>query len=368
VTVRKWLAAVAVPLVTGVVGAAPDPAAPAPAPSAATPAKAVYGFAALRAVPADAAREKAEAWLKAAGKFDQARFDAVWADAGRPAADRTVESLLAGLPEAASAFDQARKADGPAPAAAPAFVADAKLDPFVRSNLAAAYAKALGGRKVYEECLEAAKGVQPEQLVDPAGFLFFKAVAEHALMLREAASTSLVRLLDDVTDAPDRYRVVATLMFFDLQNWAKDEKDLSNITKLMDNSGRRLDLHRGGPKTQDVQKKIVFRLDEKIKELENQCKGGQCNGGSCPNGGKPGAGSNNPSGPMPDSQIATNGGKGTVDEKKLRHYEQVWGQLPAAERQKVVQEITRDLPPKYQQMVTDYFRTLNRMHGYKDKP
>ena len=40
----------------------------------------------------------------------------------------------------------------------------------------------------------------------------------------------------------------------------------------MDNSGRRLELARGGPKTQDIQKKIVFRLDEKIKELEAQAK------------------------------------------------------------------------------------------------
>jgi hypothetical protein len=78
--------------------------------------------------------------------------------------------------------------------------------------------------------------------------------------------------MDDVTDTPDRYKVVATLMFFEIQNWSKDEKDLANIGRLMDNSGRRLDLARGGAKTQDIQKKIVFRLDEKIKELEQQQK------------------------------------------------------------------------------------------------
>jgi hypothetical protein len=86
--------------------------------------------------------------------------------------------------------------------------------------------------------------------------------------------STLVRLVDDVVDAPDRYRVVAIQMYFDIQNWAKDDKDLSNIGKLMDNSGRRLDLARGGTTTQDIQKRIIFRLDEKIKELENQQKGG----------------------------------------------------------------------------------------------
>jgi hypothetical protein len=42
----------------------------------------------------------------------------------------------------------------------------------------------------------------------------------------------------------------------------------------MDNSERRLSQARGGKITQDIQKKIVFRLDELIKELEQQAKGG----------------------------------------------------------------------------------------------
>ncbi len=265
-TVRKWLAAAALTAGTALGAAhAAEPAKPAPA-------KPVYGFGTLKAAPADAAKTKVEAWLKSAGKFDQAKFDAVWADANRSVADRTLQSILLGVPEAAPVLAEAKKADAPAPTAVPAVLKDQKLDPFVKANLAAAYAKALAGKKVYEESLDAVKGVQPELLVDPAGFYFYKAVAEHALIQREAAVASLARLLDDVADTPDRYRIVATLMFFDIQQWARDEKDLSNITKLMDNSGRRLELARGGPQTQEIQKKIVFRLDEKIKELEAQAK------------------------------------------------------------------------------------------------
>ena len=68
--------------------------------------------------------------------------------------------------------------------------------------------------------------------------------------------------------------MLATIMFIDMQSWKSDEKDLSNIVKLMDNSERRLDLGRGGKITQDIQKKIVFRLDELIKEKEAQAKSG----------------------------------------------------------------------------------------------
>jgi hypothetical protein len=269
VTVRQWLVPAA--FAAGIVlGGGAAPAADGPKPEAAS--KPVFAFGTLKAAPAEVAKAKAEAALKAAGKFDQAKFEAVWADVGRPVHDRTVDSLLLAAPDFAAPLADARKPETPAPTEVPALLKDAKLDAFTKANLAAAYAKALASKRVYEEAIEATKGVVPEQLVDPAGFYFYKAVAEHSLIQREAAVTSLARLLDDVTDTPDRYRVTATLMFFDVQNWAKDEKDLSQIAKLMDNSGRRLDLSRGGPKTQDIQKKIVFRLDEKIKELEAQKK------------------------------------------------------------------------------------------------
>jgi hypothetical protein len=265
VIVRKWLAVASIAAGSALGGAA---SAVEPSPAHRT----VYGFGTLHAMPADTAKAKAAAWLKAAGKLDAAKFESIWSQAGRSVQDRTIESILLGLPNAATALRQAKAAGTSAPTEIPAILKDAKLDAFVRANLAASYAKALAGRRVYEESLDAVKGVQPEQLVDPAGYYFYKAVAEHALMQREEAVSSLARLLDDVKDLPDRYRVVATLMFFDVQNWAKDPKDLSNIGKLMDNSGRRLDLARGGPKTQAIQKKIVFRLDEKIKELENLAK------------------------------------------------------------------------------------------------
>jgi hypothetical protein len=268
VTNRMWLkaAAVAAGLAVGV--ASPGKAADNP------PAKPVFAFGALKAMNAATAKAKAEAFLKTTGSFDKAAFDTIWANESRTVLDRTADSLVLSNTEAAAALAGARKADAPAPVAAPAFFKDAAIDPFFRANVAAAYAKALAGKNVFEEALDALKVVQPELVVDPASFYFHKAVAENKLILRDQATVSITRLLDDVADAPDRYKMVATLMFFDMQNWSRDEKDLTNIGRLMDNSGRRLDLARGGPQTQDIQKKIVFRLDEVIKDLENQAKGG----------------------------------------------------------------------------------------------
>jgi len=358
VTIRIRLAAVALSL--GFLAA--------PALAADTVKKPAYGFSTLKAADAAAAKAKAEAWLKISGKMDQTAFDKIWADESKSVLDRVSETIALGNTEAAAILTAARKLDAPAHAAVPALLKDAKADTFFRSNLALAFAKANANKKAYEEALEALNAITPENVVDPASYFFFKAVAEHATMKRDAAAGSITRLLDDVADAPDRYKMVATLMFFDMVNWSPDPKDLGNIEKLMDNSGRRLDLSRPDDKTQDIQKKIVFRLDEVIKELENQSKPGQCNGGNCPGGGKPGnkPGSTlTPSNPAQDSVIMGGSGAGKVDEKKLRAIAEQWGGLPPAERAKVVEDITRDLPAKYKPMIDEYFKSLNRIHGIK---
>jgi len=235
--------------------------------------KEVASFGTLRATAPDAARSQAEEWLKGVGKTDDATqkaFAAVWASE-RTLLDKVAETLCLGNADAKQLLDEARDPKAPAPTDVPALVKDKKLPSFFRANLALAYAKALSNRRIYEEALDTLEGVKPEQVVDPATLLFHKAVAEHSLMKAREASNTIVRLLDDVSDAPERYKMVAALMVFDMMTWK--DKDLGAIARKMDNIERRLDLSRGGPKTQKLQKEVVARLDELIKEKENQGKG-----------------------------------------------------------------------------------------------
>lgn len=365
--IRKLVAAAVLSAGLAAVDAAPafaaDPAAKKP----------TFGFSTLKAATPEAAKAKVEAWLKSVDKFDKAAFDKVWADEGRTVLDRTADSLALGNSEAATILANIRKQDAPAPTELPGLLKDASQDSFFRTNVVVAFAKAAASKKVYEEALEALNSVTtPEAAVDPAAYYFFKAVSEHGTMRKEPATGSIVKLLDDVADAPDRYKMVATLMFFEMQAWSADPKALSNIGRLMDNSGRRLELARAGEKTQDIQKKIVFRLDELIKELENKNKpgDGQCNGGNCPGGGAPGSGGSpgnqsNPTQNAADSMIMGGSGKGAVDEKQLRQVAEQWGSLPPEKRAKIVEDITRDQPAKYKQMIDEYFKSLNKIHGYK---
>lgn len=328
-----------------------------------------FQFSMLRTMSDEVARSQAVEWLRSIGRFDAANVDRLWKDQSRSLIDRTADVLALGLPEAQTALRQVRNPDAPPPDAIPAFLRDQNLDPFVRTNLALAFAKAAAHRKAYEEALEALNSGLVEKAVDPAAYLFYKAVCEHATMQKNAATRSILRLLDEAADAPDRYKLVASLMFFEMQNWSPDPKDLANIERLMDNSGRRLELARAGEKTQEIQRKIIFRLDELIKELENQQKGGgQCNGGNCPNGGqqsgnRPGS-QQNPSNPAPDSVIMSGSGKGIIDEKELRKIAENWGSLPPDKRAKIIEDINRDLPPKYKPIIDEYFKALNRIHGY----
>lgn len=266
--VRKLFAAAAV--VAGLAASAMPAFAAEPAK------KPTFGFSTLKAMSPEVAKAKAAAYLKAQGKFDQAAFDAIWSNERRSVLDRTADSLALGNSEVEAFLANVRKQETMAPPEVPAILKDEQQDSFFRTNVALAFAKAAANKKVYEEALEAlsVKGINPEAAVDPAAYYFTKAVAAHATMKKDTAVSSIVKLLDDVADSPARYTMVATLMFFDVQSWAADPKDLSNIEKLMDNSGRRLDLARGGEKTQDIQKKIVFRLDELIKEMENKAKSG----------------------------------------------------------------------------------------------
>jgi hypothetical protein len=326
-----------------------------------TPKAGVYTFGTLKAPSVDAARTQAQTWLETV-KADAASspaFAAIWDAADTPLLDRVSATLALGDSAAAKLLGEARDSASSPPKEVPALLRDAKLPAFYRANLALAYAKALTGKRVYEEALDALKTAVPEQVVDPAAFYFHKAVAEHALIQKKEAASSIARLLDDVADAPERYKMVATLIYFDMQGWKDDDKDLAQIARLMDNSERRLDLGRGGPKTQDIQKKIVFRLDELIKDLENQLKnGGQC---QCPGGGQqPGPGTNQPSSHQQDSQIMTNSGPGMVDPKKLHHLAQNWGKLPEKDRAKAMMELTKDLPPRYREVIENYFKTLAR--------
>jgi hypothetical protein len=245
------------------------------APALAADSKAARGEAAFGTLsPASevAVRIQAANWLKEQGKYDahRAQFDEIWNKKDVAVLDRLVATFELADPAVKQVMGEARDPLGAAPTEVPAALKDSKRPMFYRANVGMAYARALTSRKVYEEALDALAQFKADQTIDPGVYLFHKAVCEHGLMKKKDAQESIVRLLDDVPAAPERYKMVAALMHLDMANW--QEKDLGAIGRKMDNIQRRLDLSRGGKTTQKMQKEVVARLDEIIKELENQQK------------------------------------------------------------------------------------------------
>jgi len=336
---------------------------PARADEAKVPAKEIT-FGTLASPDLATAKAQAEAWLKSVGKYNEAKFNAIWdAKVDNGILDRVTDTLSLGSAEAAAILADAKDQTTPAPTETPALLKpakNAKAD-YLRDNLTLAWAKALSNKRIYEEALDVLKTIKPEAVVDPASYYFHKAVAEHALMLKKECDDSVAHLLDDVIDAPERYKMVAALMAFDMLTWR--EKDLGWISRKMDNIQRRLDLARGGKQTQKMQKEVVARLEELIKELENQKKDVQCNGGNCPGGGQAkGQDSKNPkqgSNPLEDSQGNGVGGPGLVDQKKVKELAEVWGKLPEKERAKALVELTKNMSQKHRDQIETYFKQIS---------
>jgi hypothetical protein len=327
--------------------------------------KEVASFGTLATPSEEVAKASALAWLKSAGKTDAAtlaKVDALWNAKDRSILDKVADTLCAGDAKAAKLLAEARDINAAPPTETPSLLKDKKLPTFYRANLALAYAKTLSNRRIYEEALEALLLVRGDQVVDPGAYFFHRAVAEHSLMLRRQADESIVCLLDDVADAPERYKMVAALMHFDMLTW--QDKDLGWIARKMDNIERRLDLTRGGKKTQQMQKEVLVRLDEMIKELENKQKQqGNCNGGNCPGGGQgpPGpANGNRVSSPAGDFNLPNGVQSGLVDPKKVKELAEVWGNLPEKERAKAMLELTRTLDPKYRDAIEMYIKEIAR--------
>lgn len=49
-----------------------------------------------------------------------------------------------------------------------------------------------------------------------------------------------------------------------------------------------------------------------------------------------------------------------MDSKKIKDLAEVWGKLPPREREQRMRELTRDMPPRYADVVKDYFLKLTQ--------
>lgn len=227
-----------------------------------------------------------------------------------------------------------------------AWLTDESRPAFYRHNLRLLLGRWLSQEGLFEETVVQLEGLDPAQVVDPASLLFFQSVAYHKLVQKEPGMKAIRRLLDDVEDQPQRYVSLAGLMYEDLK--ALKDESLDHISRQMGDIKRRLDLGRTGPKVRKVEDDVIAALDKLIEEMEKQQQQQQGGGGS---------GQNQSSNPAQESRIMQGRGPGDVDRKPIGA-KSGWGDLPPKQRQEALQQIGKDFPSHYREVIEQYFRKL----------
>ncbi len=266
------------------------------------------------------------------------------------AADSRIELLLSGL-------DPTRSEQNTSAIVATATWIESELPSWIQSNIHLAIARALANEQLYDESLEQIELADMSEVVDPSTWLFYKAVCHHHLLQRDDCMAAVTKLLEHESELVSRYAITAKLMKTDIEPMKEDSLD--EISRLMKDVERRLELGRTGTVVREQEKQIVEKLDKMIEKIEEQLQQQQqqqqqqAQQGPDGKGGKGGGQGK----PMDESQIAGGSGPGDVDSKTLKD-RQGWGDLPPAQRQEALQNITKDLPSHYREVIEAYFKRL----------
>lgn len=192
--------------------------------------------------------------------------------------------------------------------------------------------------------LETTEFLEKAESARVAEFWFYRAVAEHQLIMKEECSTSLTRL-EALETVPVRFSSLAKLMRKDLETLK--EESLEMVSRRMKSVERRLDDGAAGEKVQKSEEEIVKMLDDMIDEMEEQAQKQKTQISRRLKPGKP----------MKDAKIAGGNGPGNVTRRDLKYGEN-WGTLPEKEREAVLQQLGRDFPPHYRDAIEQYFKRM----------
>ena len=283
----------------------------------------------------------------------RAKADALWA--AQPPQPSGVDLLKRVVETFALADENARKllaltstSRDPKKPPPPPWRADPDAAAIAADNLRLWYGRWLVQVSLYDEALEQLAGLQPDRVVDPATLLFCQAVVNHRLLNQQPGLEAVDRLLAGADQGPKRYAAVARLMEGELKDLREDSLD--HIARRMQDIERRLDLGRAGPKVRSVEDGVVKSLDKLIEELERQRQQQQQSGG---------AGGNNIQSARPASDSFPMGGKGRGDVSKRDVGNKTgWGNLPPRQREEAMQQIGRQFPSHYRDVIEQYFRKL----------
>jgi hypothetical protein len=306
-------------------------------------------------IKADAVRNRLEEYLQSANVATDVQIEV--RDRWRAAAEESRGDLLERLAQSLAKADE-RVAElvtfcstvGERGKKLPEFswLADSETPQFIRHNMRLYLARWLVQQNYFDEAIAWTDGLSVDDVVAPEALLFYRAVAHHQLVEPDKADTAIGQLLEGQEKLPTRYQKLADLMKHDLEG-LKDES-LDHISRRMGDVRRRLAQGRSGERVQGIENGVIESLDKLIKKLEDQLQQQQAQAAA-------GSAKQRPTTPMQDSQIAELKAPGKVEKRDVGH-KSGWGNLPDKDREKAMQEIGREFPSHYREVIEEYFRRL----------
>ncbi|MCP4783390.1 MAG: hypothetical protein GY903_29905 [Fuerstiella sp.] len=307
-------------------------------------------------MPADQVRTELLQWLATSGAEQPVleKVIALWADDAALAGlsgEQVLDLVVNSFAEADSAAQRLlRESNGAGPVEGIVFDG-IRATPLFQNQLQLFRARWLTQHRYYDEALPLLSELLPENVVDPAGLLFYRAVCQSQLLQRQQALDSLSLLLNNTLDVPARLRIVGEVMQQELVGQV--EEGMNQISLLMKDVERRLDLGRSGEHTQKQEDAIIAGLDKLLEEMDEKNK--QQGGG----GGGGGDSSQNPAGSQgaDRSQIKGSTGKGDADHKELEEGGK-WGLLNAKAEAKARELIRQKFPSNFLDQIGRYTKKL----------
>jgi hypothetical protein len=231
-----------------------------------------------------------------------------------------------------------------------AVLKDDQQPALMRNNLRLIYGRWLATHECYDEAIEQLQGLATTDVVDPAALLFYQCVAYQRMPDKRQCLPLVTRLLERQQEIPRRYLTLAQLIHADIKPLESDSLD--EISRLMDEVRRRLALRRAGTRVRQQEDEVVAKLDKLIKKVEEQQQQQAAAA----------AATLQPSNPAQDSMPMGGKGPGNIDPKEIGR-KSGWGNMPPAQRQEALQQIGKDLPAHYREVLEEYFRRLAREEG-----
>ncbi len=290
----------------------------------------------------------------------QAAARAAWSAAATGEAsadllDRVAAALAKADVRVAELVNRCAGTSTPGPLPDFSWLADSETPAFVRNNVRLYLARWLVQQGYYDESVAWTEGLNTADVAQPEALLFYRAVAFQRLVEADKAAALLNQLAARRDELPVRYQKLAELMRQDLSTL--EDESLDHIARRMEDVRRRLAQGRSGDRVQKVENGVVESLDKLIKDIEDKMQQQQQQSGAGAAGGA------QSSAPMQDSQPAELKAPGKIDRKDIGNGSG-WGDLPDKDREKALQDIGREFPSHYREIIEEYFR---RLAAEKDK-